>query len=546
MRPCGSGWRFFSACFFLFAAFSSVTLAQNARRAAVYAGSYTSTLNSLLIEPTPGSATLWARSLNVQAPEGNDFTADFRVANNAGASTLYRLRGSFGCANGLLEVSLDSFVGSGTSQCQQLEGNGAPGLCGYYLPQRCTGVFPYSTYATLDGAYELLIAGWCGIQGDVVLTCDGTCSGVVQCSSSLQQTVVQGGTVVMDGGVIIADAGNNTFYTNSSDITIELSRNVTIQSSAPEITINLTNSTTVVQSQANATYLNTGPVRTCTDWLSYTGLTGTNRTVTDTAVPLVFSIVDPITGDGASAWVGGTSTVEYVGTLRGASYEFVYCLQSAEVFISATAEERLYVQLVNVSTGTPLAPSIATSVHARNLNGTQGMLTSACGSFITDEVRTGDEYAFYVYAEGLGGAPASLVLAPAAAFSLAIAPTGCQGVLNNITFNITLQFANGTLIKPGYYISISTDTSDGAFTIDNLGVVEVSPNTTGTYPARCLYATKDSDGVANLHYSGVCALSANGGTRLFPAGRCLWLPPILAALHTHRSPYNNSVGLATH
>lgn len=512
MRPCGSGWRFFSACFFLFAAFSSATLAQNARRAAVYAGSYTSTLNSLLIEPTPGSATLWARSLNVQAPEGNDFTADFRVANNAGASTLYRLRGSFGCANGLLEVSLDSFVGSGTSQCQQLEGNGAPGLCGYYLPQRCTGVFPYSTYATLDGAYELLIAGWCGIQGDVVLTCDGTCSGVVQCSSSLQQTVVQGGTVVMDGGVIIADAGNNTFYTNTTEITIELSRNVTIQSSAPEITINLTNSTTVVQSQANTTYLNTGPVRTCTDWLSYTGLTGTNRTVTDTAVPLVFSIVDPVTGDGASAWVGGTSTVEYVGTLRGASYEFVYCLQSAEVFISATAEERLYVQLVNVSTGTPLAPSIATSVHARNLNGTQGMLTSACGSFITDEVRTGDEYAFYVYAEGLGGAPASLVLAPAAAFSLAIAPTGCQGVLNNITFNITLQFANGTLIKPGYYISISTDTSDGAFTINNLGVVEVSPNTTGTYPARCLYATKDSDGVANLHYSGVCALSANGGT----------------------------------
>lgn len=515
MRPCGSGWRFFLACFCLFAPFTSVTLAQNARRAAVYAGSYTSALNSLLIEPTPGSETLWARSLNVQAPEGNDFTADFRVANNAGTSTLYRIRGSFGCANGLLEASLNSFAGSGTSQCQEVEGRGAQGLCAEYLPQRCTGVFPYSTYATLDGAYELLIAGWCGIQGDVVLTCDGTCSGVVQCSSSLQQTVVQGGTVVMDGGVIIADAGNNTFYTNSTDITIELSRNVTIQSSAPEITINLTNSTTVVQSQANATYLNTGPVRTCTDWLSYTGLTGTNRTVTDTAVPLVFSIVDPVTGDGASAWVGGTSTVEYVGTLRGASYEFVYCLQSAEVFISATAEERLYVQLVNVSTGTPLAPSIATSVHARNLNGTQGMLTSACGSFITDEVRTGDEYAFYVYAEGLGGAPASLVLAPAAAFSLAIAPTGCQGVLNNITFNITVSFANGTLIEGGYYINVTTDQQDGSFKVNNEGLTDVTPNSPGTYPDRCLYGTRDDMGILTLHDSSVCAVDANGGTRVF-------------------------------
>lgn len=488
---------------------------QTARRPPIYAGPYTSTLNSLLKQPLPVSATLWMRRIDIDSPNGNDFDATLTAVNNAGTATTYAIKGSFGCANGLLESSLDDYDPSGTPSCREVSGTGALGLCVSYWPQQCTGTFPYSTYENLDGVYELLINGWCGVQGDVVLVCSGTCAGLVQCSSALQQTVVQGGTIYMgNNSVLIADSGNNTFYSNSSQVTVLQSRNIIIESSAPEITINLTNSTTVVQSQANATYLNTGPVQTCTDWLSYTGLTGTNRTVTDTAVPLVFSIVDPVTGDGASAWVGGTSTIEYVGTLRGASYEFVYCLQSAEVFISATAEERLYVQLVNVSTGTPLAPSIATSVHARNLNGTQGMLTSACGSFITDEVRTGDEYAFYVYAEGLGGAPASLVLAPAAAFSLAIAPTGCQGVLNNITFNITLQFANGTLIKPGYYISISTDTSDGAFTIDNLGVVEVSPNTTGTYPARCLYATKDSDGVANLHYSGVCALSANGGTRV--------------------------------
>lgn len=493
---------------------------QTARRPPIYAGPYTSTLNSLLKQPLPVSATLWMRKIDIDSPNGNDFDATLTAVNNAGTATTYAIKGSFGCANGLLEASLDDYDPSGTPSCREVSGTGVPGLCVSYWPQQCTGTFSYSTYENLDGVYELLISGWCGVQGDVVLVCSGTCAGLVQCSSALQQTVVQGGTIYMgNNSVLIADSGNNTFYSNSSQVTVLQSRNITIQSSAPEITINVNASTTIVNAPANTTNLNTGPLRTCTDWLSYVGTVSTNRTVNAIATPLTFGSIVIDTGDGGSTWSAtGPSAVQYGGSLVGASYAMTYCLQEARVYLPANnAEEQvLFVQLVNITNGvdTPLGASVASSVTGRNANGTQGMLTSACGTFVTDAVRPGDEYALYVSAESLESGTASLVLRGGASFSLSFMPAGCTGVLNNITFNITVSFGNGTLIKPGYYINITTDESDGSFRINNEGLVDVTPNTAGTYPDRCLYGTRDDMGILTLHDSSVCAVDANGGTRV--------------------------------
>lgn len=491
----------------------------------------------------PGTQAIWLRSLDIDAPLGNDFVALLAISNNAGGISSYQIKGSFGCSNGLLETSFASISDQlATSQCRAVGNqNGPVGLCeSGYLLQQCTGTNQYSTYETVDGVYQLQIKGWCGVEGDVVLSCVGTCVGSVQCASSIQQTIVQGGTVISNGGTIITNAGNNTIYSNGSTINVELSRNVTIDSSAPNITININNSSATVQSQANQTYLNTGPLRTCADWLDYASVVNSNATYTDSPTQLIAAAATGRTGDGTNTWtLPSASVIAYGASLGGVPYLFTYCLQEASVFVpvSVTEEQRVVLALYNISVSpTPLAPSISTAVHARNLDGTRTMLSSACGAFITDQVRPNDVYSFFLSSEYVTGTGSSLRLAPGALFSLSIVPTGCSGNINNITFNVTVQFGNGTLIKPGYYINITTDQQDGSFRINNEGLVDVTPNTAGTYPDRCLYGTRDDLGILTLHDSSVCALDANGGTRVHRAGRDLrvsLMSPVW--LNTHRT-----------
>lgn len=510
-------WSFLSSLLLLLL-WLSISCAIPSRNPPLFIGSYVASPNVQLTASSGSSYTLWMRSLSIVTEDGNAAiirqTFDYGTPGpNVG---YYELRGSFGCAQGRLELSF----ADDDADCTQLPGSTISGLCLNTLPRICSGVYDYSIYEDLEGNYALQIAGFCSMNADVVLRCADCRGAVPNCSPLVNQVVLQSGSATVNDSIVIIDAnsgGNVNMTFGGNEITIDTSRNFTIDSSSPNITIVLNSSTAVVQSQANTTNLNTGPLRTCTDWLSYVGTTATNRTVNNIATPLSFGSIVIDTGDGGDTWSAtGPSAVQYGGSLVGASYAMAYCLQEARVYLPAdNAEEQvLLVQLVNITDGvnTPLGASLASSVTARNANGTQGILTSACGTFVTDAVRPGDEYALYVSAESLESGTPSLVLRGGASFSLAFMPAGCSGVLNNITFNITVSFANGTLIEGGYYINVTTDEQDGSFKINNEGLVDVTPNTAGTYPERCLYGTRDDMGILTLHDSSVCAVDANGGT----------------------------------
>lgn len=493
----------------------ALSCAAPADKPAVYYGSY-SALPSANMPPSDfGIQSLYMSRIDV-VTNGNDFTGDLYINNAPNVQfQKYAVQGSFGCANGKLSVALKNMPNSCVAIPPPSQGRS---LCDTYIPQYCTGDFSYSTYRDPDGTYHLQITDWCGMSDDVVLVCVGdSCGGFVQCSSSISNVVIQGGSVITNDSVIIIDGGPTVIQANSTPVYIDQSRNFTIDSSATNLTLQLNYSTTIVNTQANNTYLNTGPLRTCTGWLDYTPTTGSNVTLSDTPAFLSFASAQFASGDGTATWnLPSSATVKYVSSLNGASYMFSYCLQSASVFVPSgiVQEERVTFALLNVTSGSPvaLAPSVSTSIAPRGINGSRAMLNSACGTFVTDQVRQNDLYGFYISSAFVAGSGSSLVLAPDAVFSLSIIPTGCSGNINNITFNITVQFANGTLIKPGYYINITTDQQDGSFRINNEGLVLVRPNTTGEFPAQCLYGTKDSLGVLDLRYSGVCAVAANSGT----------------------------------
>jgi hypothetical protein len=503
-------------CLFFISLLSQGTHTQSSRNPPIYAGTFSAKLDSQLTPPFPGSPTLWIRSVQITAPQGNDFSSLAVISNDAGGTSTYQMTGSFGCANGLLSVSFSSFEGSGASQCKEIGNGQVPGLCQAYLIQRCTGDFAYSTYQTLLGVYELQIHDWCGIQGDVVLTCEGLCAGIVQCSSSLSQIVVNGGTVISNDSTVVINGGNTTMYSNASDITIQTSFNFTLNANTDQIQITLENSSAVVESQANATYLNTGPLRTCAEWLDYVPQTGANFSLSSTPTLLAYASGSISTGDGTATWnVPDDSRVQYVSSISGAAYAFTYCVQGASVYSSqSTYQSVIRIEVANVTSGTPVAigNSITSLVMPLSVSGGEALLSSACGVFITDQVKPNDYYALYATSTFLNGSSAPLLLAPGATFSLSLWPSGCSGSVNNITFNITVNFANGTLIKGCYYTNITTDQQDGSFCINNEGLVDVRPNSAGTFPDRCLYGTRDGDGILTLVDSGVCAVDANGGT----------------------------------
>lgn len=442
----------------------------------------------------------------MQANIGNSITP---------AKGFYRLKGSFGCAAGQLEVALANYP----QDCYEEPDTGIPGLCEQYLPQLCTGVFPYSTYRTPDGIYKLEIQGICSMKTTAVLECidSVSCGGnEVQCSPLENQIVLQNGNVVANNSVVIIDGGASGNVTNifeGNTIQIQESRNITIQSSAPNITISIENSTAVVQSQANATYLNTGPVRTCGDWIDYNPVTGINFTLTSTPLLIVYGSAEVETGDGDSTWiVPDNYRIQYVANSIDASYSFEYCLQEGIIYGATQSGQVLELQLMNVTSGSPVPVSSSsfTTVAVIYNHTNPVALSSMCGRLITKSVRQNDLFSLYMSATNTDGSSASVILAASSSFSINIQPTGCSGVLNNITFNITVQFANGTLIKAGICTNITTDMIDGSFQINNLGVCSVTPNAED-FPDTCSWGTIDS-GELDMHFSGVCAAGVNSGT----------------------------------
>ena len=184
--------------------------------APLYAGSYAGSCDILLQPPSGLSPSLYAESITI-ATNGNDFTPmTIAVGSRGGPTVTYSLTGAFGCAAGQLSVSL-----LGEKPCTSNVDPQNQDLCADYLPQHCTGNFYYSTYENQQGLYELEIVNLCGMMGSVVLQCQGTCAGVVQCSPQIFQTVIQGGVVnAPQDSVVISQNSNNTFY--GDKITIEL------------------------------------------------------------------------------------------------------------------------------------------------------------------------------------------------------------------------------------------------------------------------------------------------------------------------------------
>lgn len=488
--------------------------AQSLRTPVVYTGWFAAKLDSLLTALYPSSSTLYMRSIDVVSANGNDAVITLDISNNAGSTSTYVLRASLGCAAGQLEISLSNFqTGNVAYQCQEQGNGGISGLCESYLPEQCTGVFPYSTYQTLDGNYELQIHGLCSVQGDVYLSCQGSCTGTVQCSPFIQQTVIQGGTVNSNNSVVIINGGPTNATFNGGTLQIQTSNNFTIETPATDI--NVYNSSVTINTKANVTNLNTGPLRTCADWIDYNPVTGANFTLTATPLLISFTSASVDTGDGDSTWdVPDNSHVQYVSNLNGASYMFIYCMQKGYVYGAGQVEQLLELQVMNVTGGTPHSinsASFALSTTTINSTGA-AVITSSCATFTTNAVKQNDLFALYMSGtyNGTGSTP-PIILAPGAAFSLSAFPTGCVGNVNNITFNITVQFANGTLLKGGQCTNITTDSDDGSFVINNEGICSMEPDS-ASYPSTCLYFSTDGSGVATSHYLGVCAVDANSGT----------------------------------
>jgi hypothetical protein len=478
----------------------------------VYYGTYAADPDSLLAPASDLAPSLWMLRIGLVTPDGSNFVMTYQIGTiEQRPQGFYTLRGSFGCANGLMEISLADYP----QDCTEEPGTLISGLCNQYLPNYCSGTFPYTTYRDGDGIYKIEIDGLCSMKSIATLACvDNSCGGIVQCSSSFNQIVLQNGNVIANDTVVIVDGGasgnvTNIFYGDT--IQVMNSRNITIQSPAEEIEININNSTAIVQSQANATYLNTGPIRTCGDWITFIGITGNNVSLTSTPVALTFGSVSVDTGDGATTWQDFASAVQYVAESNGASYSFTYCIERAKIYNAVPEGQYLGLELYNV-TGTPApinAGSFATSAVFYN-HTNPAAVTSVCATLIADDIKQSDIYQLYLSSFTTAGTSVPLILSDGAAFMLSIQPTGCSGVLNNITFNITVEFANGTLIKAGKCMAIETDAIDGSFEIDNEGLCTAIPNAEN-FPTTCSWGEID-DGTLDLKFSGVCAAGVNSGT----------------------------------
>lgn len=462
------------------------------RASPIYSGSYSSKLNSQLKPPYPGSQTLWMRSVDISAPEGNDFTAALGIVNNAGAESIYQINGSMGCANGLLAVSFANFEGSGARQCKEIGTGGAPGLCEEYLVQSCTGDFAYSTYQTLDGSYELQIHDWCGIEGDVYLRCVGLCTGVVQCSSSISEIIIEGGTVQANGTQIVIVEGGVVYVNNTEQFNVQNSRNVTINAPADTININSSTQVTLQQSSSvNQTTINvdgdqntfnfntstssnyniytTAPA-SCVNYAQVSASRTSNFTVSTAAAARVTFDASTIEAPG-SDWslAPDSSTLQYDGQ---DTYAFALeaCMLEGAIFNGVQAGLRIVFALYNYTSGSGVLFTLPTTTSLIYNHTNPSYIPSVCtGQVLVPHVYTGNRFAIFALLEFTDVASGTALLA-STSWTISAMPVACKGSTLNV--NLTAQF-NGSDLVDGI-CSDATNPSPNTVAVDNTFDVTVS------------------------------------------------------------------------
>lgn len=503
--------------------------AQEGSAIPIYAGTFAGSCDVELEPPSGYLPTLYMQSITIVSSNGNDFNPmQLQIGARSTSSALYKLKGAFGCANGQLSVSLLS-----AEPCIESGVSPAPNLCVDYLPEHCTGIFPYSTYMTTDGSYELEIAGLCGMKGSVVLQCQGSCFGNVRCSSTINQVVIQGGTYngSAPGGVYLTENSSAVF--TGDQVTILQSHNVTIDSpQVTNLTVVVEGGETVYNTNATTVNLFSGPPRTCGGWIDIHGTLTSNFSTSSTSRQMSFGSISIATGDDEATWnMPDSSHLQYIGTTSGVSYELTFCVTGAIVYNADSLGQELVLLLMNTTSGTGVSievGAVASSVVLFN-HTNPSSAGSACAVIVTDQINTGNTFSLYLASLHTDGSSVPLIVSPGSGFSFAATPLGCQGVVYNVTFNLTISFENGTMIKGGKCITMRANSTDGAFYVDNDGVCliegfsciqfsmddqgRVSTDYTGFCSAAndsCLSFT-NNDGVLTPSFGGVCGITVPGG-----------------------------------
>lgn len=474
------------------------SLAAVQNNAPVYAGSYAGSCDLLLQQPSGFSPSLFAEAVTI-ATNGNDFfPMSILIGTRGGPSVNYSLTGAFGCANGQLSVSL-----FGEKPCTSDVSPQNVDLCVNYLPRYCSGTtFSYSTYLSHSGVYELEIVNLCGMIGSVVLQCQGTCFGVVQCSPTILQNNIIGGYVNGTDSVIIAT--NSTIAANGST-TLESSNNVIINS--PNVT------DIPVNGDGNNVYFNTTQVsvnqycaKDCESWIDYKGTTAlTGQTVTNAAYePLEITSTAVELPDGLTLpyWVVAGPAITYVG-LTEITVSVDVCLQNAEVTgIDPHQPLALLVTLWNV-TGNAAVDSgaFAQSTVVSNASSNAYLLTSACTGMIIQNLRPLTILSLYVKLAdpGLIPGPDSLTLKGGATFGFKATPPGCAGCTLNV--NITNQYANGTQFKAKDCNYVDPGNGNGTFYFGTTAVCNLTTD-------QCLSGSIASNRLT-LEFGGVCGIDTD-------------------------------------
>jgi len=437
------------------------------------------------------------------------------------------LVGSLGCsAQRYLLISIDS--------CAQTL-FGSPDLCAW-AKSYFGGAYQYSVQASPTGELSIIVPKWFNADSPFTLysAVGATCDPYYNCSDASQvnlYTTLYGGTVNVSNSVvqILPDpSGNATIITVDGDSTdIESSVNVTFTApNATSLNVTVYNSTFVVEAKPDTVELNIYSFNStacahAADWHAVTP-TGNQSVARD--APAALYLGGPGGGlDALADWaLIGADAIRYVGSVSPASISLEWCTVSARAYTANAAgtDQRLELRLYNVTT--PLAPltvdplAVAISTLSPPHNDT---LNSACASVIK-ELRTGDTFALYASAAGADVPAGGILLANESIFSLVALPVGClagspsSNVTVNVTFNITVQFANDSgVLEVRKCLEKSTTFSNGTFTLTNTGVCGLEPREEA-FPDVCWhFETSDPDtGQEELFFSGVCSVDANGGT----------------------------------
>jgi hypothetical protein len=493
--------------------------AQPLRKPVLYTGRFTAFSNSQLVGTIPGNPqAVYLNSLDITS-NGNDWTAIIGLSNGAAPIALYSLKGTFGCANGLLETSL----ANPGEQCAQISGQNYGSVC-LYFQQYCTGVTPYSTYLTFDNVYELQISSFCGVKGDVVLKCQGVCAGSVDCSPQVQQLVLEGGTSYVNDSTVIIQGGDTVIQYAGDTLTTQLSQNFTVNlMNTTEVTVNNDNSEVNFNvNQDSDIFLLAGPLRTCGGWLDFKGTSAQNVSINSAPSVLTVDTASVNTGDEGETWTAAGAyptplTFLYTSDLSGVGIQLEYCLQTAKVYGATQLGQVITLQLMNVTSGSPVqieSPAYAASALIYN-HTNPAFISSVCGAIITDQINPGNTFRLYLHSVDTVGDSAPLIIDSGATYSLVAAPTGCVGNIQNITFNITFVFENGTTFDGDCPFDFQYDVVEKQFTLSTDGVTYIKAPAAGVF--RGGQVILDNSNSVSFAEAGHTTEGCGGGTTTYEA-----------------------------